>query len=72
MNPDTSFPVEGDQDHQVVHTLHNFCLEGPGAVSDGGSGQVSCQGWGILSNVQFPLGSSSEHLIMCLPIQSLS
>ena len=72
MSPDTNLPVEGDQDHQGVHTPHHLCLEGPGAGAEAGSGQVSCQGPGFLSMEQFPPRSPSEHLIMCLPIQSLS
>uniref|UniRef100_A0A8C0M7T1 Ig-like domain-containing protein n=1 Tax=Canis lupus familiaris TaxID=9615 RepID=A0A8C0M7T1_CANLF len=70
--PNTNLPVEGDQDHQRMHTHHHFCLEGPGACADGGSGQVSCRGLDFLSMEQFPPGSPSEHLLMCLPLQSLS
>ena len=71
MSPDTNLLVEGDRDHQVVHTPHHFCLEGPGAGADGGSGQISCQGLDFLSMEQFPPGSPSEHLITCLPLLSL-
>uniref|UniRef100_A0A8C0P088 Ig-like domain-containing protein n=1 Tax=Canis lupus familiaris TaxID=9615 RepID=A0A8C0P088_CANLF len=56
--PNTNLPVEGDQDHQRMHTHHHFCLEGPGACADGGSGQVSCQGLDFLSMEQFPPGTS--------------
>ena len=72
MSPDTNIRVEGDQDHQGVHIPHHFCLEGPGAGADGGSGQVSCQGLGFLSMEQFYPRSLYEHLVMCLPLQSLS
>ena len=72
MSPDTNLPVEGDRDHQGVHTPHHFCLEGPGAGAEGGSGKVSCLGQGFLSMEHFPPGSLSEHLIVCLPLQSLS
>ncbi|CAD7666631.1 unnamed protein product [Nyctereutes procyonoides] len=34
VSPDTNLPVEGDRDHQGVHTPHHFCLEGPGAGAD--------------------------------------
>ena len=72
MSPDTNLPVGGDQDHQGVRTPHHVYLEIPGAGAEAGSGQVSCQGQGFLSKEQFPPGSPSQHLIMCLPIQSLS
>ena len=72
MNPDTNVPVEGDQDHQGVHTPNHFCLEGPGASADAGAGQVSCQGLDFLSMEQFPPRSLSEQLIVCLSISSLS
>ena len=52
--------VEGDQDHQGVHTTHHFCLEDPGAGADGGSGRVSCQGLGLLYTKQFPSGASLD------------
>ena len=57
MSPDTNLPVEGDQEHQGVHTPHYFCLEG--ADASGGSGQVSCQGLEFLSIEYFPAGSIS-------------
>ena len=72
MSPDTNLPAEGDQDHQGVRTPHHVYLEVPRAGAETGSGQVSCQGLGFLSKEQFPPGNPSEHLIMCLPIQSLS
>ena len=72
MSPDTNLPVEGDRDHQGVHTPHHFSLEGPGAGADGGSVQVSTRLLGFLSMQQSPPGSLSEHLVMCLPLQSLS
>ena len=68
MSPDTNLPVEGDWDHQGVHSPHHFCLEGPGAGADGGSGQVSCRGLGFLSMEQFLPGRLSGHMILCLPI----
>ena len=58
MIPDTNLPVEGDQDHQGVCTLHHFCLEDPGTGVDGDSGRLPVRVCASSPWSSFPLGAS--------------
>ena len=72
MSPDTNLTVEGDLDQQGCTLVNISVLKPQEQLQMEVVGRFPIRVWGFLSIEQFPPGTLSAHMILCLRLHSLT